>query len=152
MVVDTNYTISSYDLQWVTVGPAEVETAPPTSLANEADEWDDAADPENLAAQALMQRIIGPLPGNTSLFVRLRVVTTVGQKSEWTETPVYELIDTRAPDHPDPTATIIGQNVILSWEKPITNGAALMQYELQFKIGADGDFGDHDGDDDQWYR
>ena len=95
-----------------------------------------------------MQRIIGPLPGNTNLFVRVRVVSTVGTKSDWTQTdPAATLVDARAPDHPVLTATIIGQNVILSWDEPESNGARIERYEIQFKKNDD-DFGDHDGDDD----
>ena len=81
-----------------------------------------------------------------NLFARVRVVTTVGTKSLWATTGSNKAIAARAPDHPVPTATIIGQNVILSWEVPESNGAEITQYELQFKQD-DGDFGDNDGDD-----
>ena len=71
-----------------------------------------------------MQRIIGPLPGNTNLFVRVRVVSTVGTESAWTQLTAAETIEPRAPDHPELTATIIGQNIILTWDAPESNGDA----------------------------
>ena len=139
------YTVASYDLEWIHLGPPEDSDTPPTTLAIDADDWDDATS-ENLAAQALMQRIIGPLPGNTSLFVRVRVVSTVGTKSAWTQAATTN-ITARAPDHPELTATIIGQNVILSWDAPESNGSPIVRYELQFKKD-DGDFGDGDDSED----
>ena len=68
-----------------------------------------------------MQRIIGPLPGNMNLSVRIRVVSTVGVKSTtvqqkqhgWTTLAPMDIAE-RAPEHPELLATIIGQNVILS--------------------------------------
>ncbi len=142
---DVEYTVASYDLEWIELGPPEGSTTLPTDLPDADERWDDATS-ESLAAQALMQRIIGPLPGNTSLFVRLRVVSTVGTPSGWTPAATTT-INARAPDHPELTATIIGQNVILSWDEPESNGSRIERYELQFKKD-DGDFGDHDGDDD----
>ena len=140
MVEDTNYTIASYDLQWLVVDDTTV-------ILVGGDEWDgDDVNSENLAAQALMSRITDPLPGAMDLFVRLRVVTNVGIKGAWVQVGPTD-VDARAPDHPVLTATIIGQNVILSWEAPESNGAEITQYELQFKKD-DGDFGDNDGDDD----
>ena len=131
------YTVASYDLEWIDLGIQEGAVTLPNAVP--ADGWDDA-ESVNLAAQALMQRIVGPLPGNTNLFVRVRVVTTVGTKSLWTPAAL-EPIDARAPDHPELTATIIGQNVILTWDKPESNGSPILRYELQFKKD-DGDFGD----------
>ena len=139
------YSVASYDLEWIHLGPPEGSTSPPTTLAIDADDWDDATS-ENLAAQALMQRIIGPLPGNTSLFVRVRVVSTVGTKSAWQQAAATT-ITARAPDHPELTATIIGQNVILSWDEPESNGSPILRYELQFKKD-DGDFGDGEDSED----
>ena len=147
-VADANYTIASYDLQWVVI---EEETLPGVSATTDEDDdgdldlWDDA-NSENLAAQALMSRITDPLPGAMYLFARLRVVTTVGTKSAWATTDDV-VIPPRAPDNPVLDATIIGQNVLLSWDTPENNGACITHYELQFKKD-DGDFGDHDGDDD----
>ncbi len=145
-VADPNYTIASYDLQWLVVTTT-------TTVAEDADDstagdaWDgDDVMSENLAAQGLMSRITDPLPGAMNLYVRVRVVTNVGTKSNWAQVgPVS--VAARDPDHPVLTATIIGQNVLLSWTTPMTNGAALTGYELQFKKD-DGNFGDHDGDDD----
>ena len=138
----TEYTVASYDLEWIALGPPEGETELPAELIDlpdAEDGWDDAT-PENIAAQSLMQRIIGPLPGNTNLFVRVRVVSTAGTKSAWTQAEV-ETIVARAPDHPELTATIIGQNIVLSWNEPESNGLRIDRYEIQFKKN-DGDFGD----------
>ena len=137
----TQYTAASYDLEYVVVDAD-------TTLDADADEWDDATK-ENIAAQALMQRIIGPLAGNMNLFTRIRVVSSVGVKSTdratdpedgWTQVGPTS-IPARAPEHPELTATIIGQNVILTWDKPESNGSQIERYEIQFKKD-DGDFGD----------
>jgi len=137
----TQYTVASYDLEYVVVGVPEGETTLPTTLADTDDAWDDAIS-ENIAAQALMQRITEPLAGNRSLFVRVRVVSTVGTKSVWMQTePDATNVPARAPDHPEPTATIIGQNILLSWDEPESNGEPILRYELQFKKDT-GDFGD----------
>ena len=141
------YTVASYDLEWIVQGPDDNGDLP-TTLDDEDAAWDDATKEPALPAQALMQRIIGPLPGNTNLFVRVRVVSTVGTKSAWEQTdPDATSIVARAPNHPVLDAEIIGQNVILSWDHPESNGSPILRYELQFKKD-EGDFGDHDGDDD----
>ena len=76
---------------------------------------------KNIAAQTLMQEITGALPGDSDLYVRLRNVSTVGTKSDW-RTLGLENVNARAADHPVLDATIIGQNVLLSWEAPQNNG------------------------------
>ena len=133
----TQYTVASYDLEWVVEsGEAEVDWESEDVIR------------ENVPAQPLMQRIIGPLPGNMNLFVRIRVVSTVGVKSTdrateadgWTTLTPTDIAE-RAPEHPELLATIIGQNVVLTWDKPESNGSPILRYELQFKKD-DGEFGD----------
>ena len=141
----TEYTVASYDLEWIALGPPEDGTTLPDELDDEDDGWDDATT-ENIAAQSLIQRIIGPLPGNTNLFVRVRVVSTVGTPSGWNQLESPLTINARAPDNPELTATIIGQNIILTWNQPESNGVPIVRYELQFKKGDDGEFGDGDAD------
>ena len=131
--------MASYDLEWVVSDDAAVTDV----------DWEsEDVTKENVPAQPLMQRIIGPLPGNMNLFVRIRVVSTVGVKSTdretaaegWTTVGPVDIAE-RAPEHPELLATIIGQNVILTWDKPESNGSPILRYELQYKKD-DGDFSD----------
>ena len=139
---DADYTVASYELQWVVVDGGG------GALDDEADDWgSDAADDMEFAAQALMEHVIEMLPGAKALHVRVRTVTTVGTMSNWPATTSPTVIPARAPDLPDLEAMIIGTNVILTWNMPESNGEAITQFELQFKKD-EGDFGDHDGDDD----
>ena len=141
MVADTNgYRVASYDLEYVVI---EGTTLPQDDVDEDGDldVWDDATT-ENIPAQALMQRFTDPLQGDMNLFVRLRIVSMVGTKSLWRQTsPPATNVPARPADNPELAATIIGQNIILSWEEPASNGTEITNYELQFKVD-DGDFSD----------
>ena len=106
---------------------------------------------KNLAAQSLMQRITDPLPGNTNS-VRPSPRCDHGRslRAHWTQLTTSVPRDSLKLELRtilSLTATIIGQNIVLSWNEPESNGVRIESYELQFKKG-EGEFGGLDTNDE----